>query len=66
MWYHQMAEMKAKAASLGLPVVSYDGCTEIYVHELEDWIAFMNSPVYKQVIGSNTFPIGAFNWASYW
>lgn len=38
--FHQTPEMKEKARSLGLNHLEYDGCSEIWVKEWDDWLRF--------------------------
>ena len=40
--FHQTPEMKEKAKSLGLVHLDFDGCSEIWVKEWDDWMAFFN------------------------
>ncbi|KAK5128228.1 hypothetical protein LTR85_002895 [Meristemomyces frigidus] len=52
--FHQTPEMKEKAKSLGLSHVDFDGCSEIWVKEWDDWMAFYNvgsmSPEYAKAM----------------
>ncbi|KAK1059742.1 hypothetical protein LTR12_007589 [Friedmanniomyces endolithicus] len=38
--FHQTADMKDKAKQLGLEHVAFDGCSEIWVRDWDDWMKF--------------------------
>ncbi|KAK5692415.1 hypothetical protein LTR97_010723 [Elasticomyces elasticus] len=44
--FHQTADHKEKAKQLGLQHIEFDGCSEIWVKDWDDWMAFYNSPEY--------------------
>ncbi|KXL44412.1 MAG: hypothetical protein FE78DRAFT_40837 [Acidomyces sp. 'richmondensis'] len=48
--FHQTPEMKEKAKSLGLNHIEFDGCSEIWVRNWDDWMAFYTSPEYAKVM----------------
>ncbi|KEF56743.1 uncharacterized protein A1O9_06933 [Exophiala aquamarina CBS 119918] len=52
--YHQTTEIKTEASSLGLTCLPYDGCTEMYVKDLNDWKSFTDSPEFKSVLASDS------------
>ncbi|KAK0938560.1 hypothetical protein LTR48_005138 [Friedmanniomyces endolithicus] len=48
--FHQTADMKEKAKQLGLEHVAFDGCSEIWVRDWDDWMAFYSSPEYASAM----------------
>lgn len=38
--FHQTPDMKGKAESLGLEPLAFDGCSEIWVRNWDDWMTF--------------------------
>lgn len=49
--FHQAPELKEKAKALGLAQLEYDGCSDIYVKNWEDWMKFYKSPEYAEKMG---------------
>ncbi|KAF2492443.1 hypothetical protein BU16DRAFT_515406 [Lophium mytilinum] len=43
---HQTPEMKEKVKSLGMDLLDYDGCSQIWVKSWDDWEKFFTSPQY--------------------
>ncbi|RVX71587.1 hypothetical protein B0A52_03771 [Exophiala mesophila] len=48
--FHQTPELKEKAKALGLAQLEYDGCSDIYVKNWDDWVQFYNSPDYAKAL----------------
>jgi len=47
---YQPPEMKTKLQELGMEVLDYDGCSQIWVKSWEDWIEFASSPEYAAAL----------------
>ncbi|KAK0287040.1 hypothetical protein LTR35_004510 [Friedmanniomyces endolithicus] len=55
--FHQTADMKEKAKQLGLEHVAFDGCSEIWVRDWDDWMAFYSVMVgYDNLIFEHAIP----------
>jgi hypothetical protein len=53
--FHQTEELKEKAKELGLPQMMYDGCSDIYVKDWQEWMRFYSSPLYAASLARMRF-----------
>lgn len=50
MQLYQSPEIKEKLKSLGMDVLDYDGCSQIWVRDWQDWVEFASSPEYAAAL----------------
>jgi len=52
--FHAPPEAKEKVKGLGLELMDYDGCSEIWVKSFDDWEKFANDPNFgKKLVGDS-------------
>ncbi|KAF2095597.1 hypothetical protein NA57DRAFT_79315 [Rhizodiscina lignyota] len=48
--FHQTPEAKEKVKALGMDLLDFDGCSEIWVKSWDDWERFFKSPEYAAAL----------------
>ncbi|PYH95282.1 hypothetical protein BO71DRAFT_323512, partial [Aspergillus ellipticus CBS 707.79] len=51
--HHQTPQMKDQARSLGMNVLEYDACAQMWVRSWDDWVAFHNSEEYASALADD-------------
>jgi hypothetical protein len=47
---YQFPEMKRKVQELGMELLDYDACSQIWVKSWDDWVEFASSPEYSATL----------------
>ncbi|KAF2419709.1 hypothetical protein EJ08DRAFT_654033 [Tothia fuscella] len=50
---HITPELRAQAASFGIPVMEYDGIAEVWVDSMEDWLEVVSDESFGKVIAAD-------------
>ncbi|KAF2404504.1 hypothetical protein EJ06DRAFT_526587 [Trichodelitschia bisporula] len=51
--HHQTPDFKEKVTALGMDLMDYDGCSEIWVRSMDDWERFFKSPEYNAAMSKD-------------
>ncbi|KAL1851998.1 hypothetical protein Daus18300_012353 [Diaporthe australafricana] len=47
--HHITPELRAQAKAMGMPMMDFDGVSEVWVDSMEDWISIVKDPEFREV-----------------